>query len=201
MELKDLLFSINTMQNKIDDNNEEITRLTQKQDKLIQNNAQLEKEIEKAKKLIHKQKLLQVNAADLCYELVNTLGDFDGYLTLRPIYKTSKLSKKDLPSMNEFLKEKSLCIDIALYHHSKPDMYHHFNLEYPLKDVVLNDGTKLIKQLTVEDNAIVVPEELESKIMINISLNDRAMTDIVFKKSVIKCIEKSSEKVVDDLSK
>lgn len=201
MEIKDLLIAINTMQNKIYENNEEITGLTLKQDKLIQDNALLEKEIEKAKKLIHKQKLLQVNIADLFYELVNTLGHYDGYLTVQPIHKAIKISKNDLPSMKEFLEEKKLRIDISFVHYLKKYINYDFKLEYPLKDIVLNDGTKLIKQLTVEDNTVIVPEELESKIMINISLNDGAMAENVFKKSVINCIEKASAQGVDNLSK
>ena len=200
MELKDMLLAIKTMQNKMYDNDEEITNLKSKQDKLIQDNALLEKEIEKVKKLIYKQRLLQVNLGDLFNEFVNT-SRFDVYCTVRPIHEALKLSKKDLPSMKEILKEKNLHIDISLMHWLHRHIYYDFRLEFPLKDVVLNDGTKLIKQLTVEDNTIVVPKELESKIMLNISLNDRAMTESVFKKCVLKCIEKSSVKVAEELSK
>ena len=196
MELKDMLLAIKTMNNKKFDNDREITKLKSKQDKLVQDNARLEENIEKVKQLIHKQRLLQVNIADLCKELVNTLH-FDG-VTVRPIHKGVKLSKEDLPSLKEFLKEKNLRIDISLLDFKDQPIYNNFILEFPLKDVVLNDGTKLINQLTVEDNAIVVPEELESKIMLNISLSDRAMTESpLFKISVLKCIEKSPVKVAE----
>ena len=194
MDLKELLTFIKSSQEKIEQNKEDIDCLKAKQQTLLQENTSLEKEIEKAKKIIYKQKFLQVNISELFYEICNTLGHYDGYLTFRPIHKTIKLSKKDLPTMKKFLQEKTLCIDLSFSHYLKPYMYYDFKLEYPLKDILLSDGKKLINCLTVEDNAIVVPKELESKILVNISLNDRAMTENVFKKCVLKCIEKSETK-------
>lgn len=196
MELKELLDFISKAKLKIEENHDEINKLKDKQNALLTQNDGLKKEIEKAQKAVDKQKFLQVNLSELFYEMCHTLQNYDGYLTIYPLHKTIRLSKKDLnlPSIKQLLKDKMLKIHITLSHYTKPYLERSFHLEYPLKSVVLNNGKKLINCLTVEDNAIIVPEELETSIMITPSLSEQAMTETLFKRCVLKCVEKQKNK-------
>ena len=146
-----------------------------------------------AKKVIYEKKLLQVNISEVFIEMCKTLQNYEGVLSFH-IHKTVKLSNKDLPKIKDFLKEKNIKIRLSFNNYSRLYTNRDFCLECPLKDIVLTGGKKLIDNLVVEDNCVIVPKELESKVMVNISLNDKAMCDSLFKQCVFKCLEKSLAK-------
>lgn len=193
MELKELLQFIKHAEATIEKNNIEINKSRLRQEKLSKQNELLQKEMQAAKKVLYEKKFLQVNISEVFIKMCKALENYEGVLSFR-IHKSVKLSNKDLPKIKNFLKEKNIQIRLSFNNYSKLYTNRDFCLEYPLKDIVLTSGKKLIDNLIVEDNCVVVPKEFESKIMLNISLDDKAMNDSLFKECVFKCLEKSLAK-------
>ena len=183
--LTKLLNRLRDADNSISNNNEEILKLDQQKEKLIIENTELEKEKENIKNEIKKQKLLEVNIFEVFQELQKILNHYEGCYCVQSIFRDVKINSKTLDRVKQIIKEQNrnlyVCFQFVSF---SGHNFYDFDLRYPIKDIRMENGKKLVNYLVVEDNDVVVHKNAQDKILINIDIDDPLMKDLLFNHAV-----------------